>query len=82
MSFVAYVPQKPQISLSDRFSETHDTNITIFSQKIKKVKNLRPSRHWILIFLAVGENQKVFHENIEEINSTKKIYFQLPLDKM
>ena len=47
------------------------------AKKMKKVENLEPSRHCILIDLAVGENQKWFHCNIEEINSTKKNYFLL-----
>ena len=48
-----------------------------FAKKIKKVENLDPSRYWIFIYLAVGENQRKFHKNIEEINLTKKNYFQL-----
>ena len=48
-----------------------------FAKKYKKIKNLDPSRHWILIYLAVGENQRKFHKNIEENNSIKKNYFQL-----
>ena len=34
--------------------QVHD----FFAKKIEKVKNLDPSHYWILIYLAVGENQK------------------------
>ena len=44
---------------------------------MEKIKNLDPSRNCILIYLAVGENQKGFHKNVEENNSTNKNYFQL-----
>jgi len=46
-------------------------------KKNKKIENRKPSRHWILFYLAVGENPKGFDKNIKEINSIKKKYFQL-----
>ena len=47
-----------------------------FPRKKKiKIENPDPSRHWILVDLAVGKKQKKFHKNIEENNSAKKKHF-------